>query len=122
MKKLRLITLSVLATGVLFAVAVPALAQHSRSTASITVTEGKPAVFSLSLSASTVAHGTVTFNVKNVGVLPHDFTINGKKTPQLAAGKSATLVVTFAKAGKYPYSCTLPGHAAGGMKGTLTVT
>jgi uncharacterized cupredoxin-like copper-binding protein len=35
-------------------------------------------------------------------------------------GKKATLKVTL-KAGKAPYLCTLPGHAAGGMKGTLTV-
>jgi uncharacterized cupredoxin-like copper-binding protein len=29
--------------------------------------------------------------------------------------------VTFAKKGRYPYSCTVPGHAAAGMKGTFTV-
>jgi uncharacterized cupredoxin-like copper-binding protein len=29
--------------------------------------------------------------------------------------------VTIRKAGKYAYMCTLPGHAAGGMKGILTV-
>ena len=40
----------------------------------------------------------------------------------LSPKQSATLKVTFAKAGKYPYSCTVPGHAALGMKGTLTVT
>jgi uncharacterized cupredoxin-like copper-binding protein len=25
------------------------------------------------------------------------------------------------KAGKYPFLCTVPGHAQAGMKGTLTV-
>ena len=30
--------------------------------------------------------------------------------------------VTFAKAGTYEYLCTIPGHAAGGMKGLLKVT
>ena len=65
----------------------------------------------------------MTFKVTNAGVgLPHDFSINGKKTAQLMPGKSATLTVTFAKAGSYPYPCTVPGHAAGGMKGTLKVT
>ena len=35
----------------------------------------------------------------------------------LGAGKTATLRVTFTKAGKFPYLCTLPGHAAGGHEG-----
>ena len=30
--------------------------------------------------------------------------------------------VTFTKPGNYPYLCTLPGHAAAGMKGVLKVT
>jgi uncharacterized cupredoxin-like copper-binding protein len=29
--------------------------------------------------------------------------------------------VTFSKAGTYPYLCTVPGHAAAGMKGVLRV-
>jgi uncharacterized cupredoxin-like copper-binding protein len=29
--------------------------------------------------------------------------------------------VRFTKKGKYAFLCTLPGHAAGGMKGTFTV-
>ena len=59
--------------------------------------------------------------VTNRGTINHNFRIAGKKTASLAAGKSATLRVTFTKAGKYAYLCTLPGHAAGGMKGVLTV-
>jgi uncharacterized cupredoxin-like copper-binding protein len=54
-------------------------------------------------------------------VISHDFKIAGKKTPLLAKGKSGTLRVTFAKAGRYAFLCTVPGHAAGGMKGILTV-
>jgi azurin len=40
------------------------------------------------------------------------------------AGAGETVEVTFtapAKAGKYDYLCTFPGHFASGMKGTLTV-
>ena len=66
--------------------------------------------------------GSVTFVVTNKGKTSHDFKINGKMTPTIGAGKSATLIVTFAKAGKFPYLCTVPGHAAAGMKGTFTVT
>jgi len=51
----------------------------------------------------------------------HNFKIDGKKTPLLQPGKSAALVVTFKKPGKYSYLCTVPGHAAAGMKGVFTV-
>ena len=57
----------------------------------------------------------------NKGKLGHDFKVGGKKTVVLGAGKAATLRVTFTKAGKYPYVCTVVGHAAAGMKGVLVV-
>ena len=120
MSKLRVATLG-LAVTVVLAWAVPAFAHQSGTT--VTVKAGKPTAFAFTLSTKTVKHGTVTFKVTNAGVgLPHDFSINGKKTAQLQPGKSATLVVTFAKAGNYAYKCTVPGHAAGGMKGVLKVT
>ena len=121
MSKIRVVTLGLAAVVVLAWAAVPAFAHASGTT--VTVTEGTPSPFSISLSAKSVPHGTVTFNVKNAGTgLTHDFSINGKKTPVLSPGKSATLTVTFSKAGSYPYSCTVPGHAAAGMKGTLKVS
>ena len=58
----------------------------------------------------------------NRGTLSHNFKIAGKKTKLLAKGKSATLTASFPKAGKYAFLCTVSGHAAGGMKGVLTVT
>jgi uncharacterized cupredoxin-like copper-binding protein len=77
--------------------------------------------FSFVLSTRSVAEGTVIFNVTNAGKLAHDFKIAGIKTPLLKPGKKASLVVKFAKKGKFPYLCTVPGHAAAGMKGVLTV-
>jgi alcohol dehydrogenase (cytochrome c) len=65
--------------------------------------------------------GTVTFQFKNVGHILHDFSIDGKKTPLIQPGQTAKLTVSFSKAGKYPYLCTVPGHAAAGMKGVFTV-
>jgi uncharacterized cupredoxin-like copper-binding protein len=72
------------------------------------------------LSTKTAKAGTVTFKVTNTGAIPHDFKIAGKKTPLIAGHKSATLKVTLKK-GKYPYLCTVPGHAPAGMKGVFTV-
>jgi uncharacterized cupredoxin-like copper-binding protein len=98
----------------LVAVEIPA------ATAATTVTV-KETEFKFSLSKTKVSHGTVTFKIKNAGHLKHDFKINGKKSKMLSPGQSTTLKVTFRKAGKYGYICTVPGHAQAGMKGRLTV-
>ena len=109
-----------------FALAAPltALAVGTGTTAAkattITVTAGKPTEFHFTLSKSSVAKGSVTFKIANKGKLAHDFKIAGKKSPMIQPGKSATLKVTL-KSGKLKYQCTVPGHAATGMRGTLTV-
>jgi plastocyanin len=78
--------------------------------------------FSLSLSTRSLARpGTVTFSVANAGHMAHDFRINGKQTPLIRPGKTSRLVVTFKRKGGYHYLCTVPGHAAAGMKGVLVV-
>ena len=114
-----------LATAVTAALAwsLPAVAQPAAAKAvTVKVTAGKPSEFHFQLSTSSASKpGTVTFQVTNKGALPHDFKIAGKKTPLLSPGKSAKVTVTFKKAGKYPYLCTVTGHAAAGMKGTFTV-
>jgi uncharacterized cupredoxin-like copper-binding protein len=87
------------------------------------VTAGVPGEFHFKLSKASVPHGkAVTIIVTNRGNLPHDFKIAGKKTPLLQSGKTARLTLSFKKAGRYPYLCTVSGHAAAGMKGTLRVT
>ena len=118
-----------------FVWALPAAAHQSAARATtVKVTEGKPSEFHITLSTSSVKHGAVTFSVKNSGALAHDFKVcssnkggkatacAGKVTAMINPGKSATLSVTLAKAGSYEYLCTVPGHAAGGMKGVLKVT
>jgi uncharacterized cupredoxin-like copper-binding protein len=118
MIKFRVATLGLAVALAVLAFAVPAMAHPSKATGSVTVTAGD---IWFKLSTKSVAHGTVTFNVKNSGKLQHDFKIAGKKTKLLSGGQSATLTVNLAK-GSYPYECTVPGHAAAGMKGTLKVT
>jgi uncharacterized cupredoxin-like copper-binding protein len=103
------------------AVAGAALAGAERTGATaVAVTAGKPTELRFTLSKKSVPKGAVAFRVTNRGSLAHDFRIAGKKTKLLASGKSATLSVVL-KAGRFPYLCTVPGHAAGGMKGTLVV-
>jgi uncharacterized cupredoxin-like copper-binding protein len=78
--------------------------------------------FKFVLSKKTAKRGIVVFKVTNVGKVSHDFSINGRKTKMLSHGQSDSLRVTFLRKGHYPYKCTVPGHAAAGMKGVFTIT
>ena len=88
----------------------------SKTTITVTASE-----FKFKLSRTSVPVGTVLFKVVNKGKIGHNFHIAGKTTPMIASGKSKTITVVFKKAGRYAYSCTIPGHAAAGMKGILGV-
>jgi nitrite reductase (NO-forming) len=93
-----------------------------QTTATATTVQVKGGEFFFKLSTKSVAKpGAVTFVFKNIGHVLHDFKINGKHTPLIQPGKTAKLVVTFKKKAKYPYLCTVPGHAEAGMKGVFTV-
>jgi cytochrome c6 len=65
--------------------------------------------------------GQVAFVVQNTGKAKHDFRIAGQKTPVLVPGTGAALIVTFKRAAPYPYTSTVAGDAARGLKGTFTV-
>jgi uncharacterized cupredoxin-like copper-binding protein len=93
----------------------------SGSAATVAVTAGKPSELAFTLNKKSVAKGAVLFTVTNKGKLSHDFKIAGKRTTMVAPGKTVRMTVTFTKAGKFPYLCTVPGHAAAGMKGVLTI-
>jgi plastocyanin len=89
-----------------------------------------------SATAPEGAEVTVTFN--NVGVLEHTWTLIPQGIDPLiaseadrlgnagsgivAGGQSSTFTFTAPAAGTYTIVCTIPGHAAGGMVGTFTVT
>jgi plastocyanin len=65
--------------------------------------------------------GRVTFRFENTGGMPHDFQINGKRTPPTQPGSTSKLAVRFKRKGSYRYFCTVPGHAAAGMRGVFRV-
>jgi uncharacterized cupredoxin-like copper-binding protein len=105
------------------AVAQVASARTERPAAVKTTTvQVKGGEFFFRLSTKSIAKpGKVTFVFKNVGHMLHDFKINGRSTPLIGPGKTARVTVTFKKKGKFTYICTVPGHAAAGMKGVFTV-
>ena len=115
---------SIVALGAVCTLAVAVSALGARSTASATpqkVTVGM-SEFKFAITPKTVKKSVpVTFALTNKGTVTHNLKIGGKKSADLAPGKKATLTVTFKKPGRYAYLCTLPGHAAAGMKGVLVV-
>jgi uncharacterized cupredoxin-like copper-binding protein len=100
----------------------PAMTQHSGSAALLARVNVAASEFKFVLSAKTAKRGVVIFRVTNMGKIKHDFEIKTRKTRLLAHGQSATLRVVFLRKGHYPYRCTVPGHAALGMKGVFTIT
>jgi len=105
----------------LAAIAIAALAPAQLASADADPqVSAKEYLFKLS-AKSTAKPGTVTFDVRNAGRILHDFKINGKKTSLIAPGKTEKLVIRFKKKGQYRYICTVPGHAALGMRGVFTV-
>jgi uncharacterized cupredoxin-like copper-binding protein len=77
---------------------------------------------SLSAKAGNV---TIDFNNPNSS-LGHDVCVqssDGKEVgcSDVITGSSTTLDLSNLKAGKYTFFCSVPGHEAAGMKGTLTV-
>jgi glucose/arabinose dehydrogenase len=77
--------------------------------------------FRFRVAPASVRVGTVRFTLTNRGAAAHDFRIAGRRSRVLRRGQRQTVVVRFAKPGRYAFLCTLPGHARLGMKGTLVV-
>jgi uncharacterized cupredoxin-like copper-binding protein len=68
---------------------------------------------------------TIDFNNPNPD-LPHDVCVDSPSGSELGcsdqiAGAATTLSLKNLKPGKYTFFCSVPGHEAAGMKGTLTV-
>jgi plastocyanin len=96
------------------------IAHASASKTTIRVTERE---FKIGLSTTRAPSGPVRFEIKNTGKYPHSLAISGAgvkaKTKLIKPGKSAVLLVTL-KRGAYSLWCPVPGHAARGMKATIT--
>ncbi|MFN8592064.1 MAG: ScyD/ScyE family protein [Thermomicrobiales bacterium] len=67
------------------------------------------------------ANTAVTFVIKNVAQIPHNFSIDALKVDVALPPGETTRTTITAPAGSYEFYCNLPGHKAAGMFGTLTV-
>ena len=70
---------------------------------------------------ATAEAGKLELVMANPSPLQHNIAIKGGVIgPIVGTGGTSQFTDTFTP-GKYQYICTVPGHEAGGMKGTLTV-
>jgi plastocyanin len=77
----------------------------------------------LASSASAKA-GNVTLRMKNMSSVQHDISIRGagiNKIGPIVANGGVSTVTAPLKPGSYTFYCSVDGHEAAGMKGTLTV-
>ena len=66
----------------------------------------------------------VQLTLDNRGMLVHDFILGeGVPTPvkvEARPGQGASATFTVERPGTYTFACTVPGHGAAGMTGTIT--
>ncbi len=67
----------------------------------------------------TLKPGKYIFKYTNTSGLNHNLKVGSVSTPTF--GKGTKSITVTLKKGTVSYICTVPGHAAGGMKGTIKV-
>jgi uncharacterized cupredoxin-like copper-binding protein len=81
--------------------------------------------FSFTKTSVTAGAGQVTLKAMNPQSVAHDISIKGNGVSvqgnQVSNGGTSTVSANL-KPGTYEFYCSVPGHEAAGMKGTLTVS
>ncbi len=75
-------------------------------------------------SSATAKAGKLTIHMKNASSVPHDIAIRGagvSEVGQVVSGGGVSTVSATLKPGSYTFYCSVDGHEAAGMKGTITV-
>ena len=75
-------------------------------------------------SSASATTGHVTLRMKNMSSVPHDIAVKGSGVSQIGpvvSNGGVSTVTTTLSPGTYTFYCSVDGHEAAGMKGTLTV-
>ena len=75
-------------------------------------------------SSATATPGKVTLKMANKSSVPHDIAVKGGAINQVGPvvqNGGVSTVTTTLQPGTYTFYCSVDGHEAAGMKGTLTV-
>ena len=135
---MRKLVLPAAAAAVAVAVGVPIGLASTSSRATVTVSEKE---FKMTPSTKSVKTGSVTFKIKNVGLLDHTFAIVKTSLPAgklpvknnrvtlkpikdvgpFKPGKGGTLTLSL-KPGKYVLYCNIKAHYKAGQHVAFTVT
>lgn len=89
----------------------------------LTIPADPSGALAFAFGKATGTAGPVTVSMPNPSPVQHNIAITGPATgkgPVIGKGATSSFKVTL-KPGTYTFLCQVPGHAAGGMKGTLTV-
>jgi plastocyanin len=82
--------------------------------------------FQFTKSSATAQAGPVVLRSMNPQSVAHDISLKGNGIDlhgdQVSNGDVSQIVIPDLKPGTYTYYCSVPGHEAAGMKGTLTVS
>lgn len=72
-------------------------------------------------SKATAKPGSLAFVMPNPSPIQHNIAVKGGPVGPVVGSGGTSRFTYSVKAGQYTYYCSVPGHEAGGMKGTLTV-
>jgi len=104
------------------------------TTATTTASQGSASTLKLAADPTQIAYdttqlsgkaGQVTIDFTNPSAVTHDVCISGPSGQEVGCSQTisqgSTSLSENLKAGKYTFFCSVDGHEAAGMKGTLTV-
>jgi mono/diheme cytochrome c family protein len=89
----------------------------------LTIPADPSGALAFTFGKATGTPGPVTIDMPNPSPIQHNIAITGPakgQGPVVGKGGTSSFQVTL-KPGSYTFLCEVPGHAAAGMKGTLTV-
>ena len=91
-----------------------------RADATITIQEWQMAPNALRLKTGS----RLVLTVRNAGALAHDFVLPdlGVRLTDIGPGTNRTVELGLDRTGSYRFFCDIPGHAAAGQEGALTVS
>jgi len=120
-----MLRLAALATAVAALAVSPAALGHGGATTTLKIKADAKGAMRYDKKTLRAKAGTVTIVMSNPSVMPHDVAIKGKgiKTVKgkIVLKGGVSKVTAVLKKGTYRFFCSVPGHEAAGMWGTLVV-